>query len=334
MPQAVEVKGQAQQQRLADLQRQAAARCFGREFTFDHREDRFYLRARPLQFSRKSTMPLVADFSFRDTASWVGADHAVRPQRRAHVAVICFGVARGVGQHHADGQGQDAAGRMHQAAQIRRVTPRAPFGPLRQDALAIHVGDYQPLQKVPLAFLPVGLLLHAAYEVGADTMRRESRAIHSHRRSSPSAPRTAAQSAHRFSQHARDSVVRQPPQETLHRGVVGHARQSQHAAQLRMFPQAHRGFAEDPVLVTHQAEDRQHLGLREWMFAETRSVRRQNGAGHLPGHVRKGQQSDLWQRTSCASRKQHRGSLVFIENGLPCRGCQQSRLRAQECATM
>jgi hypothetical protein len=78
MPQAVEVKGQTQQQRLPDLQRQTAARRFRREFPFDHREDRFYLGARPIQLPRKSTMHLVADGSFWDTASWVGGDHAVR----------------------------------------------------------------------------------------------------------------------------------------------------------------------------------------------------------------------------------------------------------------
>jgi len=44
MPQPIEVKSQAEQQSLPHLYGRDATRCFGRELTFDHREDRILAR--------------------------------------------------------------------------------------------------------------------------------------------------------------------------------------------------------------------------------------------------------------------------------------------------
>ncbi len=160
MPQAIEVKGQSEQQSLPHLQRQAAAGCFGRELTLDHRKDRFYLlRAWPIQLPRKSAVHLRADFSFRDATPRVRRNHAVGSQRAANVAVIGCGVELAIGQHQANGHA--AAGGVHQAGQSTRVAPRALSRPLRQDDWAVHIGDQQPLPIVSVARLPTGMLLEA-----------------------------------------------------------------------------------------------------------------------------------------------------------------------------
>ena len=77
MPQPIEVKSQAEQQSLPHLCGQAATRCFGRELTFDHREDRFYFGARTIQLPRKSAVHLMAEFCFRNAAPRIRRDHAV-----------------------------------------------------------------------------------------------------------------------------------------------------------------------------------------------------------------------------------------------------------------
>jgi hypothetical protein len=129
MPQAIEVKGQSQQQGLANLQGQAAAGRFRRELAFDHREDGFYFCPRPIQLPGKRAVHMIADFCFRNAAPRVSGNHAVGSQHRANVSAIRVGVELGIRQHHADGQGQDAAGRIHQAGQRRGaglVWPAAP----------------------------------------------------------------------------------------------------------------------------------------------------------------------------------------------------------------
>src|ERR1700746_2306649 len=103
MPQAVEVKGQAEQQCLSNLQGHATTWCFRRELAFDHRENCFDLRAWPIQLARKIAMHLVADFSLRHTTSWVGGDHAVCSQGGANVTMVGFRVKLRVGQHQTDG---------------------------------------------------------------------------------------------------------------------------------------------------------------------------------------------------------------------------------------
>jgi hypothetical protein len=110
---------------------------------------------------------------------------------------------------------------------------------LRQNDLAIHVGHHQPFQVMPIGRLSAILLLDTPYEVRADGMWRQSGAVDSHSRATPTAARTAAQPAHRFSQYVVDAIVRQAAQEAINGGVVGHARQSQDRAQLAMLAQAY-----------------------------------------------------------------------------------------------
>src|SRR6202040_3540822 len=80
-----------------------------------------------------------------------------------------------------------------------------------------------------------------------------------------------------------------------------------------MLAQAHLGFAESPVGIAHQTENGQQLRLRELVFAKTTPVARRNRRGHIHTHAGKGQESDLWHRTSCSIRKHHCGLPVFRE---------------------
>jgi hypothetical protein len=102
MPQAVEIEGQTEQQGLANLGREAATRCFRGELAFDDREHRFYFGAWPIQFVRKLTVHLVANFFVGDAAPASGNDTACS-HRGADVPVIVFRVELRVGQHQADG---------------------------------------------------------------------------------------------------------------------------------------------------------------------------------------------------------------------------------------
>src|ERR1700680_4146922 len=95
-----------------------------------------------------------------------------------------------------------------------------------------------------------------------------------------------------------------------------------------MLAQTHLGFAKGPVLVAHQTEHRQQLRLGKLAFAEATAVGRQNSAGHLQGHLSKGQESDFGHRPSCLSRKHPLPLLVDLAKFHPCRGCQQSHWKS------
>src|SRR5690242_812156 len=69
MFQAVEVEGQAKEQRLTDLHGQSATGCFGGEFAFDDREHRFYFGAWSVQLARKFAVHQITDFSIGQATS-------------------------------------------------------------------------------------------------------------------------------------------------------------------------------------------------------------------------------------------------------------------------
>src|SRR5258708_36717028 len=71
MPQAVEVKSQAQQQCLPNLQGQTATGSFRGELAFDPRDDGFNLRARAIHLPGKSALHPVAQVSSRAGSSRV-----------------------------------------------------------------------------------------------------------------------------------------------------------------------------------------------------------------------------------------------------------------------
>src|SRR3989475_7680054 len=318
MPQAVNVVGQAQQQGLADLGGQAASGCARGELAFDGREDAFDLVALPIRFFRKSAEHLIANSAVGDTPA-PRRNNALRSQALPDVLVVGFGVQLRIRQHHTEGS--TTRRHIEQPRQSTRVAPRPLPSPLCQQNLLLHVHDDQPLQPRTTRPGPVGMLLQAPVEEGADGSIGESRAVDGGRNGPASA---SPQLTHGFLQSAIDGVILQPPQKTVQRGVVGHRWQVQRGAQLAVLSQAHLGFAKGPVFVAHQAQHRQQLRLGELMFAETRAVGRQNLRGYLQRHASKRQESDFGHRPSCPIRKHRKPLLVDPSLRELCPGCQQS----------
>jgi hypothetical protein len=222
MPQAVEVVGKAEQQRLADLGDQAASGCARREFAFDGRENAFDLGALPIRFFRKGAEHLIANGAIRDTPAPRGND-ALRSQALPKVHVVGFGVKLRIGQHHTDGSA--ACRHIAQPRQSARVAPRPLTGSLRQQNLVLHIHHNQPLQPRTTRPGPVRMLLQASEEEGADGSVGEPRAVASGRNGpAPASP------THGFLQSAIDGVVLQPPQKTIQRGVIRHRGQLQRGA--------------------------------------------------------------------------------------------------------
>jgi hypothetical protein len=200
------------------------------------------------------------------------------------------------------------------------VSLELPKTPCQQNLL-LHIHHHQPLQPRTARSGPVGMLLQAPVEEGADGSIGEPRAVHGCRNGPPPA---SPQPPHGFLQSAIDGVVFQPPQKALQRGVVGHRLQFQRGTQLLVLPQAYFRFAKGPVCVAHQAQHRPQLRLGELLLTEARALGRQNPRGHLQHHASKGQQSDLGHRPSCSIRKHRKPLLVDLWKHQLCRGCQQS----------
>src|SRR6266478_3733278 len=76
VPQAVEVIS-PEQQCLADLRSQGAARSAGGEFALDHREDGFDLCALSIALLRKPPMHFSTDGSFGNTSARLRRDNAL-----------------------------------------------------------------------------------------------------------------------------------------------------------------------------------------------------------------------------------------------------------------
>src|SRR5229473_7826875 len=113
---------------------------------------------------------------------------------------------------------------IEQPRQRTCVAPGPLTSPLRQQNLLLHIHYNQPLQPRATRPGPVGMLLQALEEEGADGSIGEPRAVDGCRNGpAPASP----QPTHGFLQSAIDGVVLQPPQKTIQRGVVGHCWQLQ-----------------------------------------------------------------------------------------------------------
>src|SRR5437660_3190335 len=87
-------------------------------------------------------------------------------------------------------------------------------------------------------------------------------------------------------------------------------------SQVAMLGQTAFRLAKSPVFVTHQTENRQQLGLRELMFAETATVGRQNTVRDFERHPSKRHQADFGhlhllphQKTPSTQSRLHSNSL-------------------------
>jgi hypothetical protein len=100
MPHAVQIETQAEQQGLAHLHGQTAARGTGRQLAFDRREDAFDQRAAAVEPVRKRPPHLRTHAAHTPGfLSPLGGDHASRSELLTNVAVIPRAVELGIGQH-------------------------------------------------------------------------------------------------------------------------------------------------------------------------------------------------------------------------------------------
>ena len=91
MPQAVNVVGKAEQERLANLRGQAASGSARGEFAFDRRENAFDLGALAVRFFRKGAEHLIPNGAIGDTPAPRGND-ALGSQALPNVLVVGFRV--------------------------------------------------------------------------------------------------------------------------------------------------------------------------------------------------------------------------------------------------
>jgi hypothetical protein len=147
-------------------------------------------------------------------------------------------------------------------------------------------------------------MVQPTHKEGAYCSLRQTGGVHTDAGSSPASSASAAQPTHGLADRLVDRGIVQPLQETIQGREVGHAGESEYLTQFPMFAEPHLGFAKGPILVTHQTADRQQLGLRELVFAETAAVARKHRFGDLQSDANKGQESDFGHRTSCLPSKQ------------------------------
>jgi hypothetical protein len=232
MPQAVEVVGKAERQRLADLRDQAASGCARREFAFDGRENAFDLGALPIRFFRKGAehlMPMAPFGTPRRLAGMMLFAH--KPCQR------CTWLASESNSASASTIPRERRVPPHRAApaECARRTPalNGLAAPTKSGAahppqyLVLHIHHNQPLQPRTTRPGPVRMLLQASEEEGADGSVGEPRAVDGGRNGpAPASPPPT----HGFLQSAIDGVVLQPPQKTIQRGVIRHRGQLQRGA--------------------------------------------------------------------------------------------------------
>src|SRR5271166_3680498 len=147
-------------------------------------------------------------------------------------------------------------------------------------------------------------MMHAPHKERADRSLRQARRIDGDSGSPPSFSARAAQSTHGLADRAVDGHLVQTLQKAIESREIGYAHQPQSLTQLAMLAETHFGFAKGPVLVTHQAKDRQQLRLCELVFAESAAVTRKHRPADLHGDASERQESDFGHRPSCLRSKQ------------------------------
>jgi hypothetical protein len=143
------------------------------------------------------------------------------------------------------------------------------------------------------------MMMQATHKKRADRSFRQTRGVHADASFAPAFPARAVQPTHRLANRPIDGLIIQPLQETIQRSEVGHTGQAERLTLFSMFAEPHLGFAKSPVLVAHQTQNRQRLGLCELVLAETAAVAREHRFGDLQGvRAKGGQESDFGHRTS------------------------------------
>jgi hypothetical protein len=235
--QVIKIVGEAEQEGLAALRQQTAARSAAREFAFGDREDSLDQGTAGVFLPREMVSHLGANaVNAPSFLTPLGGDDTQGMQLPADKGVIALGIELGIGQHAADGS--VGMGLRHQSGQVGAIVPRGLTGRLRQNELPFQVHHGPPLQAMP------------PRQRGAASEAGQRHALN------------------HFVQGVSDGGFLQPPQETIQSRVVGNRAKPQSTAQFRVFGQPYLGFPIGPVFVAHEAQDSQQLRLRELVFAE------------------------------------------------------------------
>src|ERR1700758_434841 len=147
MPQAVKIVSQTQEQGLATLRQQAAARSTARQFAFGYRKDSLDQGTAAIFLTRKIGTHLRTNaMNGPRLFSTLGGDDAEGMKLLTNKGVIALGVELGIGQHAAD---RSVGVRLcDQAGQVGTIIPRCLTRRLRQNELPLQIDDGQPLQPM------------------------------------------------------------------------------------------------------------------------------------------------------------------------------------------
>jgi hypothetical protein len=225
--------------------------------------------------------------------------------------VISLAVELGIGQYHPDAG--LLGSRPDDGWQIGTVIPGPSSRRLRQNELLIQIGHDHSLQPgLPREwFLP--MMMQSPHEKCTDCSLCHAGCVDGYAVLPPTFLARPAQPAHRLADRSIDEWIVQMLQELIQGCEIGHADQSQRLTQFALFTEPHLGFAKGPILVAHQAQDRQQLGLPELVFAETAAVTREHRPADLQRDASKRQEPNSGHRTSCLDSKQLFQTTRYLE---------------------
>jgi hypothetical protein len=237
--QTVKIVRETEQQGLATLGEQASSGSSAREFTFDNGEDGFNQGAAAIFLARKMVSHVGADaVNAPGLLPTFGGDDTQGMKLLADKGVIALGIELGVGQHAT--HGSVGMGLRDEFGEMSTVIPRRLPCRLCQDELPLQVDDSQPFQPMPPRQRLLSVMIHAAYEEGADRALGQPGGIDGH----------LGTASWTGQLHATDHLVQgssdrrfvQSARETIQRRVVGNGTKPESTAQFRMFGQSNFGL--------------------------------------------------------------------------------------------
>jgi len=197
-------------------------------------------------------------------------DDAAGMEMFADMGMVEFAVELGIGQDETDGA--DALGGVEERAKSGAVVGGTGVSPLGEHELPVEVDHHQPLQPLAPRHRLLRVVVHATHEAGADRALAQAGGIDRH--PSPATWARQRNAMHHLVESAGDGRLVQAANKAVQGGVIGGRTQLQSTPQFDVFAQADLGFAIGPVFVTHEAQNRQQLRLRELVFAELGSIAR------------------------------------------------------------
>src|SRR6058998_3129538 len=210
----------------------------------------------------------------------------------ADVPVVALAVKLGIGHN-----GSNAVAWNHfieQRSQGGAVINGSLMSLLRQDHAQTRINSQEPFEPVTPRHRSAAMLLTPTNEKRADGSRSQPRSIYRHGAFGFVRGRLAAlKTAHHLGQNLGDHLLLHSQHKTKQCAVIGHSLQFQRLSQLSVFGQANFRRAERPVLVTHQAQNRQQLRLSETLRRKTMTVNRYNFLAHFQCNAGKWHKSNF-----------------------------------------